>query len=108
MARLSYNLKEARIPGAFPLAFHRLTLWDFIFILLLLFFLIFWLCRAVCGILGPRPGIEPVPPVLAAWSLNHWTTREVRRHGILNSLFLEADKVTVPSWKNTDEIPQVD
>ena len=25
----------------------------------------------------PRPGIEPAPPALEAWSLNHWTTREV-------------------------------
>lgn len=25
------------------------------------------------------PGIEPVPPVLGAWSLNHWTPREVPR-----------------------------
>ena len=23
------------------------------------------------------PGIEPTPPALGAWSLNHWTTREV-------------------------------
>ena len=30
-----------------------------------------------CGILVPWPGIEPVPPALEAWSLNHWTTREV-------------------------------
>ena len=25
----------------------------------------------------PQPGIEPVPPALEAWSLNHWITREV-------------------------------
>ena len=24
-----------------------------------------------------QPGIEPVPPVLETWSLNHWTSREV-------------------------------
>ena len=29
------------------------------------------------GILVPWPGIEPVPPAVEAWSLNHWTTREV-------------------------------
>ena len=28
-------------------------------------------------ILVPWPGIEPMPPALGAWSLNHWTTREV-------------------------------
>ena len=33
-------------------------------------------CTA-CGILVPRPGIEPKPPALAAQSLNHWTAREV-------------------------------
>ena len=27
--------------------------------------------------LVPWPGIEPQPPVLGAWSLSHWTTREV-------------------------------
>ena len=28
----------------------------------------------------PQPGIEPTPPVVEAWSLNHWTTREVPHH----------------------------
>ena len=27
--------------------------------------------------LVPWPGIEPEPPALGAWSLSHWTTREV-------------------------------
>ena len=32
-----------------------------------------------CGMwdLVPRPGIEPRSPALGAWSLGHWTTREV-------------------------------
>ena len=37
----------------------------------------FWLCRAACGILVPRPRIEAAPPALEACSLNHRTTREV-------------------------------
>ena len=56
---------------------------------------LFWLCWVVvsaCGIfllrcsiwtcscgmwdLVPWPGIEPKPPVLGAWSLSHWTTRD--------------------------------
>ena len=37
----------------------------------------FWPRLAACGILVPWPEIEPVPPTLEAWSLNHWTTREV-------------------------------
>ena len=41
------------------------------------FFFFFWPRRAACGILVPRPGIEPMPPALRAWSLNHWTASEV-------------------------------
>ena len=35
--------------------------------------------RAACGsrILVPRTGIEPMPLAVEAWSLNHWTAREV-------------------------------
>ena len=32
-----------------------------------------------CGILVPQLGIEPMPPALEAWSLNHWTAMEVPR-----------------------------
>ena len=28
-------------------------------------------------ILFAQPGIEPVPPALKAWNLNHWITREI-------------------------------
>ena len=34
--------------------------------------------------LSSRPGIEPAPPALEAWSLNHWTTREVPQIIFLN------------------------
>ena len=34
---------------------------------------------AACGNLVPWPGIEPRSPALGAWSLSHWTTREVMR-----------------------------
>ena len=30
-----------------------------------------------------QSGIDPVPPALEAWSLNHWTTREVSNMCIL-------------------------
>ena len=30
--------------------------------------------------LSSQSGIEPVPPALGAWSLNHWTTSEVPSH----------------------------
>ena len=40
-------------------------------------FFFFLPCGTVCGILVPRPGIKPVSPALEAWSLKHWTTRDV-------------------------------
>ena len=43
------------------------------------FIYFYWPCRTACGILVPRPGIEPVPPAVETQSLNHWTTREVPR-----------------------------
>ena len=49
----------------------------YLFIFSFFFFLIFWPCPAACGILVPRPGMQPEPPAVEAWSLNHWTTREV-------------------------------
>ena len=27
--------------------------------------------------LSSQPGIEPAPPAVEVWSLNHWTAREV-------------------------------
>ena len=36
-----------------------------------------------CGILAPRPGIEPTPPALEAQSLNHWTAREAQLGQVL-------------------------
>ena len=45
---------------------------------------IFWPRTAARGILIPQPGIEPVPPALKVWRLNHWTAREV--HGIILDL----------------------
>ena len=47
------------------------------------FFFLATLCPA-CGILVPWPGIEPVPPAVKAWSLNHWTAREVPVYLVLN------------------------
>ena len=41
------------------------------------FFYLFIFGHTACGILVPQPGIEPGPPALEAWSLNHWTAREV-------------------------------
>ena len=38
------------------------------------FFFLFWLHLAVCGILVPQPGTEPAPPPVEAQSLNYWAT----------------------------------
>ena len=38
-----------------------------------------------CVILVPQPGIDPAPPALQAWSLNHWITREVPRAEFLRA-----------------------
>ena len=35
------------------------------------------MCHEAYGILVPCAGIEPMPPAVEAWSLNHWTAREV-------------------------------
>ena len=48
---------------------------------LILFYCVFFFyllaCFSACGILVPLPGIEPSPPAVEAWSLNHWAIREV-------------------------------
>ena len=40
-------------------------------------YLFIWLHRTACGILIPRPGVQPMPTALEVQSLNHWTAREV-------------------------------
>ena len=40
-------------------------------------FFFFLLHNAACEILVPQPGTKRVPSALGAWSLNHWTSREV-------------------------------
>ena len=37
----------------------------------------FFLHRAACRILVPRPGMEPTPPAVEAQSPNYWTARQV-------------------------------
>ena len=47
------------------------------------YFLFFLPHHSACGILVPRPGIEPTPLAVEAWSLNQWTAREVLCAGVL-------------------------
>ena len=48
--------------------------------------LIFKLLAMPCGMFIPQPGIEPIPPAVEAWNVNHWTTRKVP-HLIFRLLF---------------------
>ena len=64
-------------------------------LLCVLFF--FWQSREACGILVPRPGIQPVPPAVEAWSLNHWTTREVPT--LSNFYLIYLDFICTESWR---------
>ena len=50
--------------------------WMWVLFVCLLCFLFFWLHCAACGILVPRPGIEPGPSAVKARSPNLWTARE--------------------------------
>ena len=36
----------------------------------------------------PGPGIKPECPAVEAWSLNHWTTKEVLRTNLLTPYFI--------------------
>ena len=54
------------------------------FLITFFFFFLFWLHPAAYGILVPQPGMEPNPPALGAWSLNHWTTRKIPFYLALN------------------------
>ena len=47
------------------------------FFLSFFFFFPLWPRHTAFRIFIPRPGIEPAPPAVEAWSLNHWATREV-------------------------------
>ena len=43
-----------------------------------------WAQGAACGILVPRPAIEPMPSALEAQSLSYWIAKEVSRSFSIN------------------------
>ena len=49
----------------------------YLFLKFIVLFFSFWPSPKACGILVPRPGIQPMPSAVKAWSPNHWTAREV-------------------------------
>ena len=57
---------------------------SFLFFNLFIYLFIFGCTTGHAGILFPRPGIEPIPPAVEAWSLNHCTAREVPRPSFLS------------------------
>ena len=70
-----------------------------------LYTLVVWLCRAACGILVPRAGMEPAPPAVKAWSLNHRTTKEVPELYTLNWwTFWYANYISIKLLKNLKEM----
>ena len=80
------------------------------------FFFFFWPRCVLCGILVPQQGIRPMPPALEAWSLNHWTTREVPPHTFftcyLQRVFIPAsnmkvDKESISIWSKHAHMPSV-
>ena len=57
----------------------------------------FWPHHVACGLLVLPPGIEPMPSAGIAWSLNHWTAREVP------DLLLSNPSFILVSWFQTQE-----
>ena len=47
-----------------------------VFLSLVLFCFVFWLCHGACGILVPWAGIRPKSLAVKMWNPKHWTTRE--------------------------------
>ena len=80
------SYKDTSHPGLGPILMTSSSL-NYLCKGLMFLFLFFFLphCTA-CRILVPRPGIEPVPSAVEAWSLNHWTTREVPKGLCLNEV----------------------
>ena len=59
---------------------------------LLLFFWMRCAWHVACGILVPRPEIEPALPAMEVQSLNHWTVREVPDHYYFADVDTEAQR----------------
>ena len=57
----------------------------------------FYFVHAACGILVSQPGMEAAPLALAAWSLNHWTTKEVPLCAILILMLMHLFVLYLPS-----------
>ena len=78
--------------------------------ILLFIYLSIWPLRAACGILVPRPGIEPAPSAVKVRNPNQWTAREFPKisHFRVNSGTLYTHSVVQlpPLSKTTFIIPK--
>ena len=54
------------------------SIWKIMFFIFELYFSPLFFGCIIYEILVPQRGIKPMPIALEAWSLNHWTTREVQ------------------------------
>ena len=65
--------------------------------------MLIYLLAAPCGLLVPWPGIAPMTPPLGAWSLNHWTAREMSSKSKFNTHFLShashISSVQIATWR---------
>ena len=52
------------------------------------YFIYFWLYWIACGILGPRPGIKPVPLAVEGQSLTCWEGKSQNNLDFKGGLFL--------------------
>ena len=67
-----------------PEALHRLFFTSLLILLQYCFCFTFWsFGQEACGILSPRPGIEPAAPTLESEVATFWTTREAPFHHLL-------------------------
>ena len=70
-------------------------------------FSLFWPHHAAYGILVPWPGMEPTLPAVKAWSLNHWTTRDVPQLIFLTSCLTTVHCLPYSSRKCTMSFSQL-
>ena len=57
----------------------------------------------VCGILVPRPGIEPVPSAVEVWSPRHWTAGQIPARPHLEALWVQILPVIPDKLLNLSE-----
>ena len=66
-----------------------------------------WLCFVACRTLAPQPGVKPGPPALEAWSLNHWTVRDVPGDDSLGSVIIILLMLVITGARNISFIQPI-